>query len=44
MFQLEAEINRQIALSLAKKRGPWAKYAKGKRKKLKKIVVACRFN
>ena len=29
MVQLEEEINRQISLSLAKKRGPWAKYAKG---------------
>ncbi|KZS05475.1 Transcription factor IIIB 90 kDa subunit, partial [Daphnia magna] len=26
MVKLEEEINRQIALSLAKKRGPWAKY------------------
>ena len=29
MVQLEQEINRQIAISLAKKRGPWAKYSKG---------------
>lgn len=29
MFQLEEEINRQIALSLAKKRGPYAKLALG---------------
>jgi hypothetical protein len=29
MVELEKEINRQIALSLAKKRGPYAKYAKG---------------
>ncbi|XP_032780051.2 transcription factor IIIB 90 kDa subunit-like isoform X1 [Daphnia magna] len=28
MVKLEEEINRQIALSLAKKRGPWAKYSK----------------
>ncbi|XP_046651655.1 transcription factor IIIB 90 kDa subunit-like [Daphnia pulicaria] len=28
MVELEKEINRQIALSLAKKRGPYAKYAK----------------
>lgn len=34
MFQLEEEINRQIALSLAKKRGPYAKYARGILKKL----------
>lgn len=29
IYRLEAEINRQIALSMNKKRGPWARYAKG---------------
>lgn len=29
MLELEKEIDRQIAERLAKKRGPWAKYAKG---------------
>lgn len=29
-MKLEEEINRQIALQTMKKRGPWAKHAKGK--------------